>query len=304
MIIPNKHNGYSADGRRLYYKGKGGSSGSKEMQRQEAERQARISAAVNTINNIFDPTPYQKGINSATTFDPTKMYYNADGSRFSAATTSKGAMKNGGKGTSRYQNVNGQLWDMDAVNNALAKGQLYSEVETINPESREKLYQEQKQAIYDINAKALEEQFQDAERANRFGLARNGLMGGSADVESNAKLQDKVSEGLMQAQAKGEEAASQLRTNDEQSKASLIAMAQSGIDTGTAQQMAAAQLASNQQTALGMRGGATIDRLFDSLSQAYLTNKLYQASQNGMGYYNRYGGNVSTRGGDSGTVRP
>lgn len=302
MIIPTKFNGYGPDGRRLYFKGKGGSSGSKQMEQMEAQRQARISAAVNTINNIFDPRPYQKGVEAATSFDPTKMYYNADGTRFSAATTSKGALKGGGKGNSRYQNVNGQLWDMQAVNDALAKGQLYSGVETITPDSREKLYQEQKQAIFDINAKELDDQFQNAERANRFGLARNGLMGGSADIESNAKLQDKVSEGLIQAQAKGEEAASQLRTNDEQSKASLIAMAQSGIDTGTAQQMAASQLAANAQTALGNRGGATIDRLFDSLSQAYLTNKLYQAAQNGMNFYNRGVGNYSTRGGDSGTI--
>ncbi len=302
MIIPNKFNGYRPDGRRLYYKGKGGG-GSHEAERMEAERQARVQAAVNTINNIFDPKPYQKGINAATSFDPTKMYYNADGTRFSAATTSKGALKGGaGKGNGRYQNVNGQVWDMQAVNDALAKGQLYSDVETINPESREKLYQEQKQAIYDINAKELDDQFREAERANRFGLARNGLMGGSADIESNATLQEKVNQGLIQAQAKGEEAASQLRTNDEQSKASLIAMAQSGIDTGTAQQMAASQLAANAQSALGNRGGATIDRLFDSLSQAYLTNKLYQSAQNGLNFYNRGGGNLNTRGGDSGTI--
>ena len=94
----------------------------------------------------------------------------------------------------------------------------------------------------------------------------------------------------MQAKALGQQAASDLRTADEQSKQSLIAMAQSGIDTGTAQQMAAAQLNANAQSALGRRGGATIGDLFDNLSQAYLTRQIMQAANNG---YNLYGNNYN-----------
>ena len=81
-----------------------------------------------------------------------------------------------------------------------------------------------------------------------------------------------------------------MRTADEQSKQSLIAMAQSGIDTGTAQQMAQAQLNANAQSALGQRGGATIGNLFDNLSQAYLTRQIMQAANNG---YNLYGNNYN-----------
>ena len=219
MIIPNKFNGYFPDGRRLYFKG-GSSSAAKEANRMAQERQARIKAAVNTINSIFDPVGEEN--------------------------------------------------------------------------SREKLYDEQQQAVYDLNKKRVNDQYADAERANRFALARNGLLGGSSDVESNAKLQEKTNEGLIKATALGQQAASDLRTADEQSKQSLISMAQSGIDTGTAQQMAAAQLNSNAQSALGQRGGATIGSLFDNLGQAYLTRQLLQASNNGYNLYGNQYGNLST----------
>lgn len=237
MIIPNKFNGYGPDGRRLYFKG-GGSSAAKEANRMEQERQARIAAAVNAINDIFDPKTYKQGINVAP------------------------------------------------------------------DNSREKLYDEQQQAIYDLNAKSVNDQYTDAERRNRFALARNGLLGGSSAVESNANLQEKTNEGLIQAQALGQQAASDLRTADEQSKQSLISMAQSGIDTGTAQQMAAAQLNSNAQSALGQRGGATIGSLFDNLGQAYLTRQIIQAANNGYNLYNNQYGNMSAGSrGDQGSIR-
>lgn len=69
---------------------------------------------------------------------------------------------------------------MDKINKAIANGELFTGVETVKPENkREKLYDEQRQAVYDINAKDVNRQYGDAEKANRFGLARNGLMGGS-----------------------------------------------------------------------------------------------------------------------------
>jgi hypothetical protein len=302
MLIPTKFNGF-VEGRRLYCKG-GGSS--KAAERMEAERQARVQAAVNAINNIFDPPARKQGINAADSFDPSKTYYNADGSVFSGAVSSgKGGGSSvpvstspggkGGNGYSRYQTINGQTWDMDKVNKAMANGQLYTGFETIQPEGREKLYNEQQEAIYDLNAKEVNNQYADAERANRFALARNGLLGGSSDVESNANLQEKTNEGLVQAKALGQQAASDLRTADEQSKQNLIAMAQSGIDTGTAQQMASAQLNANAQSALGQRGGASIGNLFDNLGQAYLNRQIMNAVNNGYNYNFNNGIGNSTR---------
>ena len=297
MLIPIRWNGY-VQGRRLYFKG--GDGGASDMRKMEAERQARIDAAVKAINDIFDPQPYVTADleNEVTSYDPSQTYYLADGSVFDPMSTRTemkqvthlggGAKPFEGKYTT-YEPVSVTYMDWDKINNAIQSGSLYGS-KTVVPDSREKLYEEQRDAVYDINAKEVNDQYADAERANRFGLARNGLLGGSADVDSNANLQEKTNEGLVQAKALGQQAASDLRTADEQSKQSLIAMAQSGIDTGTAQQMAQAQLNANAQSALGQRGGATIGNLFDNLSQAYLTRQIMQAANNG---YNLYGNNYN-----------
>ena len=297
MRIVNQFNGYGPDGRRLYFKGGGSSS---EASRLEAERQARVQAAVDAINAIFDPKPYVTADldNKVTSYDPSQTYYLADGTVFdpmSTRTETKKVTHMGGGAKpfegryTTYEPVTVTYLDWDKINNAIQSGSLYGS-KTVTPDSREKLYDEQEQAVYDLNAKEVNDQYADAERANRFALARNGLLGGSADVDSNANLQEKTNEGLVQAKALGQQAASDLRTADEQSKQSLIAMAQSGIDTGTAQQMAQAQLNANAQSALGQRGGATIGNLFDNLSQAYLTRQIMQAANNG---YNLYGNNYN-----------
>lgn len=275
----------------------------------EQDRQARIAASINAINDIFDPKAYKQGTNAATAFDPSKTYYNKDGSVFDAQKNFSLPTTGNLRTNLMYQiaslpNQYANPWDMNKINKAIANGELYTGYETVTPEnSREKLYDEQQQAVYDLNAKAVKDQYGDAERVNRFALARNGLLGGSSNIESNALLQEKNNEGLIQAQALGQQSASALRTSDEQAKQSLIATAQSGIDTGTAQQMAAAQLNSNAQSALGQRGGATIGSLFDNLGQAYLTRQLLQASNNGYNLYNNQYGNSSTRNrGDQGSV--
>lgn len=302
MIIPSKHNGYS-EGRRLLFKG--GSNGAKEMQQMEADRQRRIQQAVDVINNIFDPKPYQKGVNAASSFDPNQTYYNADGSRYVVSPGAKvsgqpnNVMQALGNGFS--QTFGQQQPDYSAAQNAVANGQLYTGVETVNPESREKLYREQKEAVYDVNAKEVNRQYENAERANRFGLARSGLLGGSADIDSNATLQEKTNEGLVQSAAAADAAAANLKLQDERSKQSLISMAQSGIDTGTAQQTALAALNANAQSALGERGASSLGNLFGDLSQAYLQNQYMKGSQNGWMYGAQYP-NMSTQKTHGGTL--
>ncbi len=279
-MIFSKHNGYSPDGRRLCHKG--GDDGASAMRRQEEERQARINAAIRTINEIFDPPEYKQGINAATEFDPNRTYYNKDGSVFDAQTnfslpTTGNLRYNLMDQIVRMRDQYANPWDMDKINKAIANGELYTGYETVKPENkREKLYDEQRQAVYDINARDVNRQYGDAEKANRFGLARNGLMGGSADVDSNARLQEMTNEGLVKAGGIADNAASALRTADESARQSLISMAQSGIDTGTAQQMAQQQLESTSQRAQGERSGASVGNLFGNLSQAYLRGRTIQ----------------------------
>lgn len=222
MRIPNKYNGYSADGIRLY-RGKGGDP-TGAAQQQEAERQSRINAAVGTINGVFD---------------------------------------NAG---------------------------------------RDALYADQKKAVYDINALDVNKQYAEAERQNRFGLARNGLAGGSADIDANAELQERTNKGLIQATGLGDTAASDLKLADERSRQSLIGMAQSGIDTGTAQTLALNNLNATQQSAAGDRAGASVGNLFGDLSQAYLANQIRAGQVAGKTAGTSSYGVSNPRTGDSGFI--
>lgn len=296
-MIFSKHNGYSPDGRRVCHKG--GDGGAGDMRRQEEERQARINAAIKAINDIFDPPSYKQGINAATEFDPNKTYYNKDGSVFDGKKkyySSSGKifhdLVSGAIHTAGQSVRAGAAWDMDKINNAIANGELYTGFETVQPENkREKLYGEQRDAVYEINAKDVNRQYGDAEKTNRFGLARNGLMGGSADVDSNARLQEMTNEGLVKAGGIADSASSGLRVADESARQSLIAMAQSGIDTGTAQQMAQKQLESSSQKAAGDRAGASIGNLFGGLSQVYLQGRGQTVNPNAFNGNGYTGGN-------------
>jgi hypothetical protein len=167
---------------------------------------------------------------------------------------------------------------------------------------RDELYADQKKAVYDINALDVNKQYKEAERANRFGLARAGLAGGSADIDSNAELQERTNKGLIQATGLGDSAASDLKLADERSRQSLIGMAQSGIDTGTAQTMALNQLNATQQSAAGDRAGATIGNLFGDLGQAYLASQIRAGQVAGKNYGSSSYGVSNVRSGDAGSV--
>ncbi|EEO27784.1 hypothetical protein [Oxalobacter paraformigenes] len=327
MIILTKFNGYRADGRRLYFKG--GDGGAGEMRKMEEERQARIDAAIQAINDIFDPPATKRGVNPATSFDPSKTYYNADGSVFTGAVSGKGsgglkvsktlpygitppgafqlpasvanaALASGGKGGGirfePYQTINGQKWNMGKVRSALANGRLYTGVETVQPENKRlKLYEDQRDAVYQINSKDVNRQYGDAERNNRFGLARHGLMGGSVDVDSNAQLQEKTNEGLMKASGIADSAAASLKAKDESARQNLISMAQSGIDTGTAQQMAIERLNTTAQEAEGARAGASVGDLFGNMTQAYLRYRKLNGDETALSLNGNNQGGLSTR---------
>ena len=172
--------------------------------------------------------------------------------------------------------------------------------------SREQMYTNQRQAVYDLNTRDVNRQAADAERLNRFSLARNGLLGGSADVDSGFEINRMTNEGLMKAGGIADQAAADLRMSDERTRGNLISMAQSGIDTGTAQQMALSGLAANAEAAKSSAAAATVGDLFSGLSGAYMGNMYNNAYKAGLdksrmqqftpglgGVQSSYGGNVA-----------
>lgn len=257
MLIP-RHSGYTPDGRRLYFKG--GDDPGADARAQEAERQGRITAATEQINRIFNGekqvtksrtiagTPATTG----TRIVPPISYENGDNTMESfgvAATPDR---------TETYQ-------EWEPSNTSLVNGKFVSD--------REKLYGDQRSAVYDLNSQEVNRQAQDAERANRFGLARSGLAGGSVDVDSVADINRRTNEGLLRAGGIADQSAADLRAADEGTRSNLISMAQSGIDTGSASTMALNGLKVNADSVASQRSGASVGSLFNDMSQAYLLNQ-------------------------------
>lgn len=227
---------------------KGGGGGDGGAGQREAERQARIKAATDEINRIFNNQTRAIGTRMV---DRTRAVQDAEGNFLYNET---------------YQEPESyEYWvDGDPAN------------------SRDKLYAEQKTAVYDLNKAEVERQAKEAERANRFALARTGLLGGSADVEAATELNRRTNEGLLRAGGIADQTAADLKLSDERTRSNLISMAQSGIDTGTASTMALEGLKANAAQAAAARSGSTIGGLFNDLSQAYLVNQGVQGRNNAL----------------------
>lgn len=237
--------------------GGGGGDPGAAAREQEAERQARIRAATDEINAIFN-----NQVKKTRTVE--KLMPLTEDGIFS--------------GVRVPQMVEEAYWEAGDPAN-----------------SREKLYADQKAAVYDLNKREVDRQATEAERMNRFGLARTGLLGGSVNVDSVADLDRRTNEGLMRAGGIADQAAADLKTQDERTRSNLISLAQSGIDTGTAAQQALKGLEVNAANAAGARAGSTVGRLFDDLSQAYLANQVNQGRQTGMQYGQQWSGVSSPR---------
>lgn len=253
--------------------GGGGGDPGAAAREQEAERQARIKAATEEINRIF---------NGSQKVTKTRVIPGTEG------TYQNQLVDGGGDSGSYYQNV----W----VPGTAEKTETYEEwVDPVGGNPRDKLYADQKTAVYDLNKREVDRQAAEAERLNRFGLARTGLMGGSVNVDSVADLDRRTNEGLMRAGGIADQAAADLKTQDERTRSNLISLAQSGIDTGTAAQQALKGLEVNSANAASARAGSTVGRLFDDLSQAYLANQVNQGRQTGMQYGQQWTGVSSPR---------
>lgn len=99
-----------------------------------------------------------------------------------------------------------------------------------------------------------------ADRRLRFSMARQGLTGGSAQVDANRTLGEDFSQGLLEAERRAQGAGSDLRSQDEQTRMNLIQLAQSGLDATTAAQRAGAAMRASADTA---RSGAFAEGLGD-----------------------------------------
>ena len=161
-------------------------------------------------------------------------------------------------------------------------------MEQFEDAGREALYDQHRDAVYDLNTQEVNRQAEEAERANRFALARNGLLGGSVNIDANEELNRRTNEGLMQAQGLADDAAASLRTQDENTKQSLLSMANNGINAAQASQLASEGLKTNLQNAAAYLYNQAVKQ------NANLYNPyLAQQQKDPTAPQNSYGGTVS-----------
>jgi hypothetical protein len=236
---------------------KGGGGGDGGAAEREKERQARIKAATEEINNIFNNkvkqtrTVYKDPNGNAISKDQYDLF---------------SALPSGSDG----------LFNWDGLKPTATNEDYWVDGDPAN--AREKMYADQKTAVYDLNKAEVDRQATEAER-------NMGLLGGSVDVDSNAELDRRTNEGLMRAGGIADQSAADFRVADERTRSNLISMAQSGIDTGTAAQMALGGLKANSDSVAQARAGATVGSLFNDLSQAYLINQANAGRAAGVNQY-------------------
>jgi hypothetical protein len=237
------------------YGGGGGDGGAGQMRADEMERQQRVQAAVDTINSRFGQRQ--------------RLF---DENAYLAANPDVAAAVRAGKVASGRDHY--EQWGRAEGRSAGGKFDPAAEAART---ARDSMYAQIADAVRDTAMRDVDRQFTTASQRNKFGLARSGLLGGSVDVESGGQLATLYGEGKLKASQAGQQAAADLRSTDERTRQNLISLAQSGLDTGTAASMASAQMASAADAARGAAGGASVGRLFDDLSQAYVTNQVMRA---------------------------
>ena len=84
-----------------------------------------------------------------------------------------------------------------------------------------------------------------ASRGLKFGLARSGLTGGSAAVDTGRTLGEEFSTGLLKAERGAQAGLSDLKASDEAARLQLLGLAQTGLSSTTAADRAAEAIRSN-----------------------------------------------------------
>jgi quercetin dioxygenase-like cupin family protein len=121
-----------------------------------------------------------------------------------------------------------------------------------------------------------------AARKLKFSLARSGLTGGSQQAAEGEQLGKDYDKAIIGAQQKGNAAASNLRGADESSRMNLLAMAQSGLDAGTAQSQATSSLQNNLLAGESTATADSFANAFGDLGTVYQNSEDQKAARQGL----------------------
>lgn len=179
---------------------------------------------------------------------------------------------------------------------AAREARIAAALDTINRifGNRAGVFDEYADTTFDLNRERLGDQRSDTAQQLKFALARAGTLGGSADVDRHAELDERYNESLTDARSFADDRAARLRADEEAAKSALFGVASSGNVTG-------AQAGSLAQGALGasqsaLEAPATMPNLgqnfsgiADVIGQALIAQGLRQGRGQGVpGFGNEF----------------
>ncbi|MGI9305771.1 MAG: hypothetical protein ACR2P5_00540 [Gammaproteobacteria bacterium] len=135
--------------------------------------------------------------------------------------------------------------------------------------AREEAYADQYRNVLELNRRELDRQHDNTARSLRFALARRGTAGGSADIDAREELLRRYNENVLRTAETAERSTNDLRRSDEQSRLSLIAQSQAGLDATSATQGALRSLDLNRQIANQNTQISSLGNLFSDFSDLY-----------------------------------
>lgn len=309
---------------RTLHKGGGGGDGG-AAERAEAERQ-RVAQATRAINQIFgvDPTPvnvdrnkfmtpFQAGQQVGEGYEITTVpVANQNNQRFTTSSwngqMTPNIMSGPISGLGIGQIGSNQPQNRQMLFNRAAYEQAIKEAEANRDrpnQQREELYGKISQDFTNNAMLDLNRERGLTERELNFILARQGLSGGSRDVDANKDVLDEYNRGALQATNFGIQAANNARSADDRTRTNLIASIQAGLDGSQAQQQALEGMRNNARQAQDEANTASLGGFFNALRQQQQQAAFQQGYQQSVQPFlqSRNPMTSSTRGSYGGTTR-
>ena len=138
----------------------------------------------------------------------------------------------------------------------------------------------------------------DTTRNVGFGLQRNGLFGGSVDVDTHRDITDANQRSVIQANQLADSQVASMRSNDESTRADLISRINAGLDADSAAATASQRMAINRQQALSEPSSGALNNLFASIGGALNSYQYANGAANPYGNMGKQsGGNMGGFGG-------
>lgn len=230
---------------------KGGGGGDGGAAARKAAEDERIAKAVKQLNEVFGVIDAQ----------PEAVDRNAFNRQVQVQNTSPYGFVLGMQPT--YQNVFDQAGYDAAVKASEDKANALRE----GAKARETLYGKIGTDATNVAMTDINKERGIAQRELGFSLARNGLSGGSRDIDANRDVLDTYQQGVLKASNIGNQSKNTARTNDEKTRVNLISSIYAGLSSGDATQQAYAGMANNARAAQDEANASSLAGFFDVIRQ-------------------------------------